>query len=124
LDRRRPREATAQQRCALKPGPGAEDFADLRVGRALLDEHVVPVVPPSHQTQVVHWCEHGRTRPNDTSHVTSQHLQPRRIACLRALPGGKADVLPVPQQRLHGSVDPFDIAVVGNNDQGSAAGRQ
>ena len=53
--------------------------------------------------------------------MAAQHLQPGRVARLRTLSGREADVLSGPQQRLKGRVDPIDVAVVGNHDQGTAS---
>jgi hypothetical protein len=124
LNRCRPREATGQQRSALKPGSGPQYLADMGVRGTLLDEHVVAVVPARHQTQVMDRREHRRPRSHHAPDVAAQHLQPRRVTSLRALPRGEPDVLTRPEQQRKSLVDPLDVPVVGNDDQGTPACRK
>jgi hypothetical protein len=94
------------------------------VRRALLHEHVVAVVPPSHQTQIVYRREHRGPGSHNAPNMASQHLQPSRVPSLRTLIGCEADVLTRPQQPLECRIHPVDIAVVGNHEQGTPSAGQ
>ena len=87
----------------------------------LFDEHVVAVVPPGHQPQVMDGRKHRGTRSHDAPDMASEHLQPGRVARLRTLPRSEADMLPSPQQRQQSGVDAVNVAVVRNHDEGPAA---
>ena len=120
LDRRGPRKPGGQERRTLEPRPGKKNLAHSRVWRTGLNEDVVAVVPPGHQTKTVHRREHRRPRSDHAPHMSPKNLQPGGITGLRTLPGGQTDVPPCTQQGLEGPVNPVDIAMVRNHDQGTA----
>ena len=97
LHRDAAREPTGQQGGAASRRPGRA----ARRGRggtapAARCEEVVAVVPPRDQPEVVDGREGRGAGADDAPHVTAQHLQPRRVARLRALVGGQPHVPPVP----------------------------
>ena len=103
-------------------GAHEQHLAGVGVRRPRLVVQVVAVVPDRHQTEVLHRREHGGAGADHDAHRPAADREERAVALGRAGVGRQHHVAALPQPLGERSVEPSDVAVVGNADEGSPAG--
>ena len=119
-----PREAPHERGRLLLLRSQQQHVTRVRVGRALLGEQVVTVVPDDDEPEVVHRRE-GRGAGADR-HLDRTPGDPEELPVARrgAGVGGQHGVPALPQHLRHRGVEPGEVLPVGHHDQDTTPGGQ
>ncbi len=105
-------------------GAHQQDLAGMGVRRPRLVVQVVAVVPDRHQAEVADGRERGRAGADHDPDRSARDGQERAVALRRARVGLEHDVSALAEPRRQRSVEPVEVAVVGDAHQGPAAGER